>query len=173
VSVVALPPANTGAVGATVSMVTDRRPEAALTFPAGSVAVAEMPCTPLPSCELTMLQLLLAAAIALPSSVAPSNSFTVLPASAVPVNVGAVMLVMLSVAETPLSINAASFGTVGAAGAVVSIVTTSDAEAALTLPATVCFAVRVWAPAPSATLVIVQLPEESAVVVPSTWCHWC
>ena len=38
-----------------------------------------------------------------PTTVVPSNKVTVLPASAVPVKVGVVTLVMLSVLDTPLS----------------------------------------------------------------------
>ena len=53
-------------------------------------------------------------------------------------------------------------------GATVSIVTASAGEAALTLPArSVCFAVRVCAPSPSAELVIDQLPAPSAATLPS------
>jgi hypothetical protein len=47
---------------------------------------------------------------------------TVLPASAVPVNVGVVSFVILSVFEEPLSVAAVMSGVDGAAGAVLSIV---------------------------------------------------
>ena len=66
-------------------------------------------------------------AVADPTCVAPSNSFTVEPASAVPVNVGVVTLVRLSPA-TPESLAEASTGVEGAAGAVRSTVTVTVAE---------------------------------------------
>ena len=50
-----------------------------------------------------MLQLPPAAAVALPIKVAPSNSVTVLPASADPVKVGVVTLVIPSVLDDPES----------------------------------------------------------------------
>ena len=52
-----------------------------------------------------------------PIAVVPSNKLTVLPASAVPVKVGLVTLVRLSVLDTPLSDAATRSGVVGAAGA--------------------------------------------------------
>ena len=52
-----------------------------------------------------------------PTTVAPSNKVTVLPASAVPVKVGLVTLVRLSVLDKPLSEAATRSGTVGTAGA--------------------------------------------------------
>ena len=70
-----------------------------------------------------------------PITVVPSSKVTVLPASAVPVKVGVVTLVMLSVLDVPLSDAATRSGRVGAAGAVVSMVTDKAADAALTLPA--------------------------------------
>ena len=73
-------------------------------------------------------------ATAVPTTVAPSKSVTVVPLSAVPVKVGAVTLVMLSVFDMPLSLAAVRSGTDGAAGAVESIVTLNAAEGALTLP---------------------------------------
>ena len=51
-----------------------------------------------------------------PSCVVPSNRVIVLPASAVPVKVGLVTLVMLSALDTPLSDAATRSGTVGVAG---------------------------------------------------------
>src|SRR5215472_18508508 len=124
-----------GAAGAVVSMVSDKAPEATLTFPATSVAVALMLRTPWLRVELVMLQLPLPSAVALPIWVAPSNSFTRLPASAVPVKVGVVTLVMLSVLAAPESDAAIRSGVVGAAGAVVSTVKISAALGWLTLPA--------------------------------------
>ena len=56
-------------------------------------------------------------AMPVPTTVVPSNRVTVLPASAVPVKVGMVTLVMLSVLDTPLSEAATRSGVAGAAGA--------------------------------------------------------
>src|SRR6185436_9033482 len=96
--------------------------------------VAVMVCVPLLKTLEEMLQLP-PVAVAEPTSVTPSNSLTVLPASAVPVKVGVVALVLLSTLEEPLSLPAAKSGVEGAFGAVVSIVTASAAEAGLTFPA--------------------------------------
>src|SRR5260370_26175709 len=75
---------------------------------------------------------------------------------------------MLSVFDEPVSVAAVRSGADGAA-AVVSIVTTRPAEAALVLPAiSVCLAVSVWLPLDNVVLVIDQLPEPSAVAVPRT-----
>ena len=61
---------------------------------------------------------------------------TVVPASApLPVMVGVVALVMLSVLLVPASEPLAKSGAPGADGAVVSIVTVKPADAALVLPA--------------------------------------
>ena len=60
-------------------------------------------------------------------------------------------------------------GAPGATGADVSIVTESAGEAVLTLPAaSLALTVRVCAPAVSVLEVMLQLPEPSAVAVPST-----
>ena len=68
-----------------------------------------------------------------------------LPASALPEKVGAVTLVMLSVLDIPVSDAVARSRFVGAAGAVVSMVTDNAADAALTLPAaSVALAVMLW-----------------------------
>lgn len=69
-----------------------------------------------------------------PISVVPSNKLTVLPVAAVPVKVGAVILVILSVLDTPLSDAAMRSGRVGVA-MTVSMVTDKAPEATLTLPA--------------------------------------
>jgi hypothetical protein len=62
---------------------------------------------------------------------------TVLPASAVPVKVGVVTLVTLSVLEAPLSDAAARSGADGADGAVASIVTWSVDDVPLELLAVI------------------------------------
>src|ERR1043166_10062686 len=63
-----------------------------------------------------------AAAVPLPTCVAPSKIVTVLPASAVPVNAGVVSFVISSVLELPVSVAAVRSGVVGAAGAGLSTV---------------------------------------------------
>ena len=92
-----------------------------------------------------------------------------LPASAVPVKVGVVTLVMLSVLDTPLSDAASRSGADGAAGAMVSMVTGKAAEAALTLPATsVALAVMLWVPFARVDVVANQSPFTVVMPVP-TW----
>ena len=70
-----------------------------------------------------------AVAMPVPTAVGPSYRVTVLPASAVPVKVGLVTLVMLSVSDTPVSDAASRSGADGAAGAMVSMVTARAADA--------------------------------------------
>ena len=67
--------------------------------------------------------------------VAPSKSWTLEPFSAVPAKLGVESLVMSSLSKLPLSELAFRSGVEGAAGAVVSIVTESEPEAMLVLPA--------------------------------------
>ena len=64
-----------------------------------------------------------------PLATALANSVTVTPLSALPLNVGMLTLVMLSVLLAPLSEAANRSGTLGAAGATVSIVTLSAVDA--------------------------------------------
>src|SRR6202008_379171 len=104
-------------------------------LPAASVAVAVIVCGPELSAELVTLQLPEPSAVAVPTCVAPSNSFTVDPTSAVPVNVGVVTLVRLSVLDDPESEAVVRSGAEGAVGAAVSMVTDSPPEAELVLPA--------------------------------------
>jgi len=86
--------------------------------------------------------------------VAPSKIVTVLPASAVPVKVGVVTLVILSVLDEPLSLAAVISGVEGAAGAVVSIVMLNAPEATETFPA-----------ASVALAVMLCVPDERALTV--------
>jgi hypothetical protein len=96
-----------------------------------------------------------AAATAEPTALPSLRIVTVLPASAVPVKVGVVTLVILSVLDAPLSDASARSGTDGAVGAVVSIVTDNTVDATLTLPATsAAVAVMLWVPAASAEVVM-------------------
>ena len=68
-----------------------------------------------------------------PTATPSLKMMTVAPSAAVPVNSGMVALVRLSVLEAPVSDAGARSGVEGAAGGVVSIVTVSAADAALTL----------------------------------------
>ena len=108
-------------------------------------------------------------AVAAPKTVDPSKSVTVAPASPVPANVGVTMLVLLSVLEAPVSLAGVRSG-FETNGGVVSIVTTSAAEIALTFPAaSVARAVMVCVPLASVLAVIDQLPAPSAAAVPNVW----
>ena len=78
----------------------------------------------------------LPSALALPREVLPPrNSSTVALASEVPVNVGVLSLVMLSVLELPVSLEAAKSGVEGAEGALASTVTAKSLDAELVFPA--------------------------------------
>ena len=65
----------------------------------------------------------------------PRNNSTVLFASAVPVKVGVLTLVILSVLDDPVSLAAVRSGVEGAAGAVLSMVMLNAPEATETFPA--------------------------------------
>ena len=86
-------------LGAVRSIVTATLLEAALTLPAVSVALAVSVCAPSLNVDDVMLQLPEPSAVAVPNKVVPSVSYrlTVLFASAVPVTVGAAVLVTLDV----------------------------------------------------------------------------
>src|SRR4029079_1388019 len=120
---------------------------------------------------LVILQLPEPSATAVPNTVLPFVSYkvTVAPTSALlPVKVGVVLFVMLSVLEVPESDPAIKSGAEGAA-TVVSIVTLNALDATLTFPArSVCLAVKLCEPGDKVALVILQLPEPSATAVPNT-----
>lgn len=110
------------AAGAVVSIVKDRPGLAAEVLPAASPAVTVTVCAPAPRAEVAMLY-------ALPLHVAeptllPSTSTVIMsPFVQLPVKVGVVTLVRLSVLLEPLSLPALRSGaTPGALGALVSIV---------------------------------------------------
>ncbi len=89
-----------------------------------------------------------------PSLTPSMKTSTVRLAPAVPVKVGVVSLVLSSVLEEPLSLPAARSGVEGAAGAVVSMVMFSAAEATDWLPAaSVALAVIAKVPSPSVAAV--------------------
>jgi hypothetical protein len=95
-------------------------------------------------------------AVVLPISVEPArNNCTVAPASAVPLNVGVVLFVMLSVLDVPESLAAVRSGVPGAAGAVVSIVIDKPEEATEVFPAT-SVAVAVMECAPEDSVLVVM-----------------
>jgi hypothetical protein len=142
-------------VGAVVSIVMLSPPEAALVFPAESVAFAVMLYVPAARAAMVLLQLPLPSAVVVPRDVLPPlNSSTVLLASAVPVKVGVLMFVMLSVFEDPESLAAVRSGVDGAAGPLVSIVTLRADESGETFPA-----------ASVAVAVILCVPEDRALTV--------
>src|SRR6266403_1856706 len=127
-----------GAAGAIVSIVTLKAAEAAEVLPTELVCFAVMLLwTP----SLRMLLVIVAMpplATALPICVLPSKRVTVLPDIAETVNVGVVMLVMLSELEVPVSLAACRSGVPGAAGGTLSKLTLLSVlvEAAFRLPAT-------------------------------------
>src|SRR5437016_386591 len=89
---------------------------------------------PSPKEPLVKLQFPELSAMVVPSEVTPSKNAIVLPASAVPLNVGVLSLVTLSIWELPVSLAAAKSGVEGADGAAVSLVIMLATEAALMLP---------------------------------------
>ncbi len=127
-----------GVEGAVASIVTVRPADAALVLPAASVTLVVNVCVPLVNVLDVMLQLPEPSAVVVPSNVVPSVSYnlTVAPASApLPVRVGVVTLVMLSVLLLPESEALARSAAPGAVGAVVSTVTARPVDAELVLPA--------------------------------------
>ena len=112
-----------GAAGADVSMAIDMLGDAASAFPAASNAFAVTEYVPSETSEPSVkTQFPLLSAVVVPNELDPANSSTVLLASAVPVRVGVVSLVMLSLFDGPVSEAAARSGVVGGEGAVVSTV---------------------------------------------------
>ena len=168
--------------GAAVSMVTGRGVEATEVLPAASLAVAVMERTPSLRAELVMDQLP-AVAVVVPMEVTPSNSSTVESASAVPLKVGVVSLVMSSVLEAPESLAGSRSGVDGAAGALVSTVQVKEAGEASVLaassvartsnvrdpsasPSSVCELVQGVNPPPSSWHSKVRLPGRVTSSVP-------
>ena len=103
-----------------------------------------------------------------PFTTPPTRISTVALASAVPLKVGVVSPVMLSVLDAPVSDAVSRSGTVGAAGPLVSIVTDSAADCALTLLPLLARAVMLLTPVVSTDVVIVHAPLISAVAEPTT-----
>ena len=115
-----------------MSTVTVSAAEAVLRLPAASMSFAVKAWLPSASVAVAKVQAPLLLAVAVPIWVVPSNTSTVLPATAVPVKVMWLTLVMPS-PTVPLS--GENDARAGAVGLAVSIVTFSAVEAALTLPA--------------------------------------
>lgn len=126
-----------GAAGANVSIVMARAGEAGLIFPAVFVAVAVILWLPSVRTLLVMLQLPIKFAVVVPMILPVTDDirFTVLFACAVPVNVGVLSFVMLSVLEMPVSVPAVMLGVEGAGGTDASIIIARAEDAGLTLPA--------------------------------------
>jgi hypothetical protein len=150
-------PVITGAVGAVVSTVNVTGAEAGLGLPAGSVCVAVTVCDPSANGVLGVQDHEPSACtVAVQSGVPPSVTVTVAPGSPVPVTVGVLSLVLEPFTGAVIT---------GAAGAVVSTVNVTGAEAGLGLPAgSVCVAVIVCEPSANGA-VGVQVHEPSACTV--------
>ena len=103
----------------------------------------------------------------------PENISTFAFATApVPVNVGVLSKVVLSVFELPVSLPLARSGVDGAVGPVESSVYTSAEEAADVPTEFVDFAVMEIEPAEIAVVVAVQLPELSALALATEVAPW-
>ena len=154
----------TGAAGAVVSTVTVSD-VAAEVLPAGSVAVTEMAFAPCGNAVVGVTLHVPAVATVVVRIVPPGRVTRIVsPAVPVPEIVGVVSLVRLSPA-VPLSELASSRAT-GAAGAVVSTVTVSEAGADTLPAASVAVAVIAFAPVGSAAVgVTLHVPSAATVVV--------
>ena len=97
-------------------------------MPATLVAVAVKAYVPPASALLVICQLPPLLATSVPTEVAPANSSTLAPATALPEKVGVLSDVMLSVDEGPVSLAATRSGAEGAGGTAVSIVTGSPPD---------------------------------------------
>src|SRR5437773_12245652 len=112
-----------------------------------------------------MLQAPAPSAVVVPRLVEPPrNRVTVLPASAVPVKVGVVTLVRLSVLELPLSLAAVRSGAAGAAGAAVSSVYEWLAPAVVFPAVSVVRVVSVLVPATRVTPLALQVLPDTVPV---------
>ena len=140
--------------------------EAALEVPE-TVSVAVKPWLPSASFAVVAVKAPVLSAVAVPTCVVPSNTLTVLFATAVPLNGSVVSLVMWSPA-TPLSVeNLAIVGAVGAVGAD-GTVTASAADAKPVLPAaSIAFVVKLWPPLARGAVVRLHAPAPLAVAVPT------
>jgi hypothetical protein len=150
-----------GALGAAVSTVMLTALEALEVLPAASLALAVIECVPSLRAALGVkLQSPELLAVAVPNELAPSKTVTVLLASAVPLMVGLLLLVLLPLVGLLM---------LGALGAAVSTMMLTALEAVeVLLAASVAVAVIECVPSLKAVLgVKLQLPSDLAVVVPS------
>ena len=148
----------TGAAGGIVSTVTSIADDAGPGLPAVSVALAVKLYVPSDSADDNVSdQAPVLSAVVVPRSVEPSNTWTVASFSAVPV------IVVISVLRVPASGSVMT----GAAGGIVSTVTSIADDAGPGLPAvSVALAVKLYVPSDSADdNVSDQAPVLSAVVV--------
>ena len=128
----------TGTAGAIESTLKARAVDAADTLPAASVAVAVAECAPWPIAEDTQLHEPSPAAVAVHTCAPSTETFTVLPASAVPESVGVVVVSAAFCAGATIA---------GAAGAIESMLKALAAVATEALPAaSVAVAVAECAP---------------------------
>ncbi len=119
-------------VGGTLSIVTVKAGETPA-LPAVSKVCAVMLYVPAASTLEVIAQVPVAVEVVLPICVVPANNLTNTLAGAVPVNFGAVLLVMLS-PSTPVSVDGSKTGFPGAVGGTVSIVNAAEGpELGLTL----------------------------------------
>ena len=121
--------------GCGVAIATAATEDAAPVFPAASVAAAVKLWLPVDRTEVVKLHVPFEPTAAVPILFVPSNTATVLPASAVPVRTSTCVL-----ARVAAGVDAAI---VGVDGATVSTVTASAVEAPLAPPDVVAVAVRV------------------------------
>ena len=96
-------------------------------MPATSVAVVVNVWSPF-DMVLEVTEYVVPVVVLVPTCAASSRRLTIASDSLVPVNVGVVSLVIPSLEEEPVSLEAASAGAEGASGAIVSIVTVSAEE---------------------------------------------
>lgn len=107
-------------VGLSPSINTDKAGDGRLAFPAPSVVVAVIARVPGLRGDVAIDQFP-AVAVPVPTTVPSAEIVTVAPASAVPIRVGVVTFVMLSVDEKPESDTESRSGVEGGSGAVVSV----------------------------------------------------
>ncbi|ARF89233.1 uncharacterized protein BCN122_II2490 [Burkholderia cenocepacia] len=159
-----------GIAGAVVSIVRSKAVLGTLTLPAASVAVTVRLCAPLPKPVVGVnVQFPDGSAVVVPSNVVPSYTLTVLPASAVPLNVGVASSVLPPemIAPTTEPTSSVTVPMTGAPGAVVSPVTVTDADGPV-LPAASVAVTPITVPIGSGVDgVYVHAPLGSAVTVAS------
>ena len=146
-----------GALGAVASIVIDNDEDSDEVLPAASVAVAVNEYVPSLRVDDVMENAPLLSAVPEPKRVVPLYSFTVLPASALPVIIGVASFVVVDTVVSEL----------GALGAVVSIVIDNDEDEVDILPReSVAVAVNEYVPSLRVDDVMENAPLLSAVPEP-------